>query len=59
MISIVDNRDHRVIANADIATVDKNYSGAVKIFLKSGYSIIISEEDIKEIIKKVESTEQR
>lgn len=55
MKPIVDNRDHRVITSADMATVDKNYAGVVRIFLKSGYSIVIGQEEMKEIIKKVES----
>lgn len=56
MISIVDNREHRVINNSEIGTVEQNYAGVVRIFLKSGYSIVIGEEEMKEIIKKVEST---
>lgn len=59
MISIVDNREHKVIVSSDIVNISINYSNTVKIFLQSGYSVIISTEDMKEIVSKIESPASR
>jgi hypothetical protein len=51
MVTVVDGRKREVIVSGDVVSVEKNYAGVIKLILCTGYSVVLSEADVKLITK--------